>query len=560
MQNLIHRKLKSNDGSVLVGVVALSAVLAIAATGLLGVTRNTVNQEVDSHNDARAYLAAEAGLVIGTRMKIGGANTIDQVIVHDGINVHIHLEAGASDAPRRLTATALTAPEILPYNKRLEWMASVNPPASGDDGYAVGELLTDLRRVTVFDGPVHFNSRLRLSTSDMPRFRDDVTVNNTVASIFDLRDGPGTRNNYSRGLTATNVRLSALDDAFRGKYTADERLKTLSFRPIPPLPVAVSTTDPTDNNVVWYRLPTPTTPAFIDGSFLRLGVRAPNGSTHTQTQALGFNFAASEPPCLESRCFTFFQQTATGTWTAFSGTIPTSDTEFIILADNVNLNVRDGKVNGKVTVALNSNAGTNHRINLHLDANNINGGHLTYDGFTMPTGIPVKRQNDHHAANPPDTENWVNSRRATGDNNYNLNAMGDNLLAFYNSRGNIHINTPNPNPGLNLIITGQFLAPMGQVWPMLNRTSINIFGAMSSRYWWSDNLGTTSMNDLNNAVRVFHDRREGMNAAGVIVNTTGSGGGPGGPGGGTGNGELILTVWRERNCLPNDNECWNRGL
>ncbi|KMQ50776.1 hypothetical protein CHISP_2299 [Chitinispirillum alkaliphilum] len=54
----------SKAGSALVGVLAISILLSIAAAGYIGLARNTVNSEHLALNDTRALLAAESGLLI----------------------------------------------------------------------------------------------------------------------------------------------------------------------------------------------------------------------------------------------------------------------------------------------------------------------------------------------------------------------------------------------------------------------------------------------------------------------------------------------------------------
>ena len=171
MQTL--RKLRRcNDGSTLVGAVVISVVLAIAAAGLMGASRNTVSHEVGSLDDARAFLAAESGLLILSSWATTagpGAMAGDTTIEIDNINVTLSVTPapspglGAPPPPNQwiLASTALL--NAIPYSKTLGWGVDVQ----GTDGLATGAYSTILTNPNNplgpgftdinFNGPVHFN-------------------------------------------------------------------------------------------------------------------------------------------------------------------------------------------------------------------------------------------------------------------------------------------------------------------------------------------------------------------------------------------------------------------
>jgi len=82
MQKLIN--LKSKSGSALVGAVAICTILSIGIAGLIGTTRNTVNQEADAHDDAKAFLAAESGLLMLTDWVMLNGSAASAMIPRNG--------------------------------------------------------------------------------------------------------------------------------------------------------------------------------------------------------------------------------------------------------------------------------------------------------------------------------------------------------------------------------------------------------------------------------------------------------------------------------------------
>jgi len=239
--------IKSNRGSVLVGVVALCAIMGIGVAGLLGVTRNTVSQEVDAYNDVNAFLAAESGLfqltaaVKGCTKKITAdidVNIPDYVDEH-GISIPVEAKIdyigerpGAANEPDtvRCVLFATAIHPKLPYVKKLEWaiettMSSVEFP-SGGNGMFVNNLPNDGNglRTQHFDGDFHSNKPLFFKKLDVGSqintntykvktpldnqaviFTGNVTVNPVGVAINYGKATNGTENDYGRGLSAKNV-------------------------------------------------------------------------------------------------------------------------------------------------------------------------------------------------------------------------------------------------------------------------------------------------------------------------------------------------------------------
>jgi hypothetical protein len=120
--------MKKNDGSTLVGAVVITLIMAIGVAGLMGVSRNTLSQEVDAHNEVRAFLAAEGGLdmleswVRGTFREHGELRTGEGNIEIDGIPVAlevVNVSSFPNDDEWHLRSTANVGD--LGYTKTLSW-------------------------------------------------------------------------------------------------------------------------------------------------------------------------------------------------------------------------------------------------------------------------------------------------------------------------------------------------------------------------------------------------------------------------------------------------------
>jgi hypothetical protein len=255
MQKQVDR-LKSNKGSALIGAVVISALLSITVAGLMGMSRNTVSQESEASDDARAFLAAEAGLLMLTdwMVKYSNANSGSRPrdlprgsypdLVIDDVNVTVavtHPIQGDNDeASRWLLSSTATVPG-LPYSKTLEWVVGLQlamPPEPGEPerrpSGAVGIFLgtSDASRGlrdTEFDGPVHFNGPIYINHIDKIKFHDSVTVHNPQ-NLGNTSFGVSTawhENDYTRGiLNSTGASKGAsstaqLDNIFTREFYND---------------------------------------------------------------------------------------------------------------------------------------------------------------------------------------------------------------------------------------------------------------------------------------------------------------------------------------------------
>lgn len=249
IMNTIMNILKTERGSVLVASVVLSIIAGIAATGYLVVTNNTVTQEVIALDDARAFYAAESGLLIATRWLADTTNwtnfsntgTMDYNL--NGINVMVYLGPKNGNA---IPIAAQASGGALKYTKELSWSARIksggqsmviNSPASvGPQGIA--EVL--------FDGPAHFNGDLKLfigggSPSANPaRFvNGPVTIHDSKFKYYSNKDPyvsttPPYYNDYQYGVADKNggFDINKFDITFQTLYMHSQPFLTSSVKPI----------------------------------------------------------------------------------------------------------------------------------------------------------------------------------------------------------------------------------------------------------------------------------------------------------------------------------------
>ncbi|MCL2182930.1 MAG: hypothetical protein FWB85_05605 [Chitinispirillia bacterium] len=546
-RNKLKKAFGGNNGSVLVGAVVISALMAIGVAGLMGVSRNTVSQEIEAHDDARAFLAAESGLMIGSQIfktkGLSGFHPADSsiTVTHDNITVKVSLKPADptnSDEDHMRLVSSANYPG-LPYFKELEWALKNNKPSSGDWGYFIDDpSTTPLRRTTVFDGPVHFNNSLLIPSSDVPTFRGNVTINNKK-NYGNSNYGIGKndyKNDYRKGMQGSNenkVMNGGLDNNFK-KYTVNDNEYAMIFKDKPTGWGPANTIKTDDDNLEWHYLPIPND---ASKSFLKFGIDGTNGGTvATVNNSNGTGTACND-------CYTFFQQIANNQWVPHKRTIPpvTNGTELVIYAD-FDLTITDGRMSGIVSVATKDGSD----INIDLTNSRTHNGSLAYNGYTLPSNPALP------ARDKWDTANKFSDAHSGSDKNYNLPKDNDdgysNLLAFFSGR-NIIIKPlsstySETSASLNsrCVITAQLLAPTGRlIQPTDNngfKESINIFGAAVAKQWWAQTSGTKD----EDALRVFHDSRQ-KNAPGVIV----TGQGPGTPGSGDGSGKIDMSHWKETN-------------
>jgi hypothetical protein len=494
----------------------MTAIMAIGTAGLIGITRNTHTQSVDTFDDTRVFLAAEAGLHIGTRW-YRTANPTPQAgegfnTAHMGIPVMVEL-MDSDENPGMLRITSTANLSLLPYTKMLEWTVTESDGKdmpSGRFGYFIDDAnngkearnfgnYQGFRATSVFDCPVHFNGPLWIKNNDSPIFRGLVSLFNPP-SKEDGGDGTGYYNRYDPNLKSTKNKnqynkgglslpngsspenyverdiVGKLDDIFQNKLEITDQKYQVTFKE----PPAVS--GPDNDGIEWWILPASSNginSLRFNGTTVdyvySVNTVNPQGKTVTSQETITFN-------------------------------IPQDDsTEAIIHAD-FPLTVTDGHMTGVVSVR------TTDGNDLHI--NLASGKNLTYTGVTVNGGI--------------DNRNI----------NYGLGNDNRNLLAFY-SGNNLYLDHAG-----NHTITAQLMAKAGQVViPNFSGGNKNytyeIVGNMIARYWWNySNAGT-----FDDCIKLWHDQRE-MNAPGVTL-----AGDHGGDGSFGGNVPMVFEMirWRETN-------------
>jgi hypothetical protein len=201
---------KKYAGSALVGVIALSAVMAIACLGYLQVSTTSSNFELESLRDDKAFTAAEAGLMVGAgwlqRQSVAPSKTLPGVITlnENGIDVSVTI-VFLGQGLVELHSTASTS--RLPYDKLLTWQMGVESP--GNYGTFLNGLFGNNHRAqggfmnTVFDGPFHSNEAMMISAAGgavISKFLEKTTVHHTAADHWDYGDGFHDNNNYDYGV------------------------------------------------------------------------------------------------------------------------------------------------------------------------------------------------------------------------------------------------------------------------------------------------------------------------------------------------------------------------
>jgi hypothetical protein len=189
---------QGNRGSVLVGAVVICAVLGIAVAGLKGVSRNTVSQEVEAHDDARLFLAAESGLHMLTDWAVqagsdGIAASTTNLTFNDGGVDNVSLTLAITRPPNlvgdqywRLASTA-ALPGRLPYSKTIEWVIDLPQQAAGGGNRPTGVYGAIVNAATGeagirnqhFYGRTHFNSPISINHTGSRAglsFNDAVTM------------------------------------------------------------------------------------------------------------------------------------------------------------------------------------------------------------------------------------------------------------------------------------------------------------------------------------------------------------------------------------------------
>jgi len=538
---------KRNDGSTLVGAVAITAVLAIASAGLIGISRNTVSQEVDSHNDARAYLAAEAGLMVGVDWFRQSAAAVGSEFnfLHDGIRVFVDLVVvdanGSAPAGWAFLRSRAAHPD-LSYDKILRWQVQADLTQEGTgvsyvDGGLVG---TGQRRIdgsTRIDGPLHLNNPMNfhhqnnghITGNHAPRFLGPVTVYNPAPADggINLNYGSTPRASFTAGLRISNdapqnlanplINNVFLNPVLTPYALADKQIRAI-YVPQPPITVPLEAIYNNNNPRLWF--------GKDSGQDVSTNIFNPD--------------VASFGPANGAR-----------------QSIPLNNGEMIIESDFA-ITIGPGMMNGVVSV-ITTGTGAAGDINFNFNGSTPtapNSGSLTYaavrnaivphtGGGGWPGGgneawIPSIYISDEIAPVSITVPNA--DLLATIDNDMlnirNLVIGQDALLAFFANR---NINVIHPNNGQNQarVITAQLFAPNGTVDFLDPNSNSNfafrVVGSAAMRDWW---VTGNASNNSGLSFFTIRDPRTDPRAPGIDI--VGVGATPGG-------GEVVRSRWREFN-------------
>jgi hypothetical protein len=506
--------LKNQKGFVLLGAVVISVILAICAAGLIVLARNTNSLSVDAYEEMQTFLAAEAGLHIGTSWYISSPNP-PQVgdgfdIVHARIPVRVEIQEFDEDQGKiRITSTANL--KSLPYTKTLEWAITESEGeglSSGHFGYFIddahsGKGATNFgnyqgfRATSVFDCPVHFNGPLWVKNNDSPIFRGFVSLRNPPKT-----EGGGYYNSYDPELKSARNKgqynkgglsfpngsspennqtrdiAGALDAVFQNKLNVTEELYGINFAPQPTAPPDADGVVTDANGIKWWILP-----------------KSSNG-----TNSLTFNGTDA--------IYKYNVPDGKGTKEeTIKVPIPQDEGKEMIINADFELRVMSGNMTGVVSVR--TTPGNDLLIDLSTGSKN-----LTYTGVSVNGGTDKKNIN------------------------YGVGNDRADLMAFYSGKDLRLTDAGNHQ------ITAQLMAKVGQVViPNFNSGNKNytysIVGNMIAKYWWNySNAGT-----FDNCLQLWHDQRM-LNAPGVTLTSD-----MGGDGSFGGNVPAVFekTLWKETN-------------
>jgi hypothetical protein len=239
MQKLKNLPLLQNKkGSILVGVIVFSLVMAIASLAYMTLSGNTVTHETVALDDEKAYQTAESGLLVGIRWLREISNwelvkTIEDTTLIYGpadINNMTVTVSVINDENDPFTVLSEVTGGTLTYTKSLKFGSKLGnignfinniDPNSGPGGGGLDNVL--------FDGPVHSNSSITLSSTSHTGsnvgvlFKDAVTVTKAANNSDFGGYGDGTSNNYDYGVFHHNISEgsdggSKLDDHFISSY------------------------------------------------------------------------------------------------------------------------------------------------------------------------------------------------------------------------------------------------------------------------------------------------------------------------------------------------------
>ncbi len=204
MQKLTWNK-TGIKGSALVGVVTITVLMSIGILSYMGVTRNTIDHEITAYNDARALVAAESGLLVGTRwLRETGNwdNLSDSSVLFDGLIEGVAVKVTAIRSGNTVELQSDASIESLTYKKRISW--ELNRQALPHVGTFINNMMSggspgngngnDGFNNITFDGPFHMNSSIILASGGgevAVAFKGPVTVYNKTqtGAEYEFKNG-----------------------------------------------------------------------------------------------------------------------------------------------------------------------------------------------------------------------------------------------------------------------------------------------------------------------------------------------------------------------------------
>jgi hypothetical protein len=245
--------LQGQRGSVLVAVVTFSILIAIGTLGYMSMSGSTTNHEYTALQDAKAFHAAESGLLIGTRWLRDSTNwdahpgNISNVFGPDSINdmnVHVNI---IDSGTFRIVESFASGRGLGYVKKKLSWgiekIGATNPGIFVNNLGPLGGVGGGGLNNTYIDGPFHSNTPIYLSAVSQPKADGSgvkfvngpvTTYNKTIHSRFyDNQNKSGTghmgeyggkNNNYDFGiyhqaLTQGTYQADKLDAFFGNTFT-----------------------------------------------------------------------------------------------------------------------------------------------------------------------------------------------------------------------------------------------------------------------------------------------------------------------------------------------------
>lgn len=174
----LTKHLLNEHGSILVASIAFSIVIAIAGTGMMLLSGNSVRHEAAAFENDREFLAAESGLLLGKRW-LADTNNWNQyrntgiTLIYAGVinGIHDTVSLQPPDANGDLELRSEATGTDLGFKKRLSWgiQKVMNP------GIFINDLNPDQKvpgqgglNNIWFDGPFHSNMPIYLSAVSNP--------------------------------------------------------------------------------------------------------------------------------------------------------------------------------------------------------------------------------------------------------------------------------------------------------------------------------------------------------------------------------------------------------